>query len=126
MFMLKKNEIKQEPKEINKDILSEVKKISDSNLLGKIRDSKVGEKFIALYDVGMWEDRYNSQSEADMGLAGILAFFCAGDFERIEKFMWESGLAREKWEKNKNYLSNTIKKAISNCYHFYNPKYRKL
>lgn len=121
-FMLRDEPIIPRAQKNNSKILSKVRKIDNYSLLDRIRNSKSGEKFSLLFDFGNWEENYNSQSEADMELAGILAFWTAKDFERIEKFMWSSKLARPKWEKNKGYLKRTIEKAISNCRNIYNPR----
>ena len=122
-FMKRDKEIRQKThSKIDNTILSKVRKIPDTKLLEKIRNSKAGKKFTLLYDLGNWQELYASQSEADIELAAILSFFTCKDYERIERIMWESGLSRPKWEQNKNYLANTIKRAIANCRNFYNPR----
>lgn len=54
---------------------------------------------------------YDSPSEADLALFGYLADVTRGDPERMEALAWESGLAREKWERE-DYMTRTIEKAL--------------
>ncbi len=110
------------PQKENPDSKDKIKKMSDKELLRRIRVSKSGEKFIDVYDFGNWRKHFKSQSEADMYLAGLFAFFTGKDTERISQLMLESPLYRQKWNTNKNYLERTIEKAIKNCKINYNPK----
>ena len=59
---------------------------------------------------------YNA-SRADAALAAHLAFWTGCDCERIERLMWQSNLAREKWsqENHRTYLSRTIAGAVAGC-----------
>ena len=54
------------------------------------------EKFRTLWD-GHWNGRYQSQSEADLALAAMLAFWTGRDPARIDRMFKSSGLMREKW-----------------------------
>lgn len=54
-------------------------------------------------------DSYNASS-ADMALASHLAFWTGRDAERIERLMWQSGLVREKWQRD-DYRRGTIEQA---------------
>ena len=50
--------------------------LDDAALLDKARGASTGSKFARLYDVGDWEGAgYPSQSEADLALCAILAFW---------------------------------------------------
>ena len=49
-------------------------------------------------------------SSADAALATHLAYWTGGDAERIERLMWRSGLARDKWRR-RDYLPRTIAAA---------------
>jgi putative DNA primase/helicase len=62
---------------------------------------------------GEWEKgkRYPSQSEADLALCTLLAYKHNGDEEKIDQEFRESGLYRDKWERD-GYRESTIKKAI--------------
>ncbi|MBQ6173470.1 MAG: hypothetical protein IJK28_02475 [Clostridia bacterium] len=67
-------------------------------------------KFPALFG-GDWSG-YGSQSEADLALCKILAFWTNEDPEAIDRIFRQSGLYRAKWER-KGYSRATIEKAIS-------------
>lgn len=67
-------------------------------------------KFPALFK-GDWS-KYESQSEADIALCKILAFWTNNDPEAIDRLFRQSGLYRAKWERE-NYRRPTIEKAIS-------------
>ncbi len=67
-------------------------------------------KFSALFE-GDWSG-YSSQSEADLALCKILAFWTNNDPEAIDRLFRRSGLYRIKWERN-DYSARTIKVAIS-------------
>jgi hypothetical protein len=51
------------------------------------------------------------RSSADSALASLLAFWCAGNCERMLSFMNRSALKREKWEDREDYLERTILSA---------------
>jgi hypothetical protein len=57
-------------------------------------------------------DRAYDASAADAALAQHLAFWTGKDCERIERIMRQSGLARDKWERE-DYLPRTIGRAVS-------------
>lgn len=60
------------------------------------------------------------QSSADMALATHLAFWTGANCERIERLMWRSGLARDKWKEHRTYLKEfTISKAVGACQRVY-------
>ena len=69
-----------------------------------------GSKFSALFS-GDWTG-YGSQSEADMALCCILAFWTNNDPASIARLFRRSGLYRAKWERQ-NYRDTTIRKAIA-------------
>lgn len=50
-------------------------------------------------------------SSADQALANHLAYWTGKNCERMERLMRRSGLAREKWDGHKTYLTNTILQA---------------
>ncbi len=68
--------------------------------------------FSSLYR-GEWTGRYKSQSEADVALCGILAFWTNCDYEAIDRIFRTSGLFREKWENRPDYRMRTIENACS-------------
>ena len=51
-------------------------------------------------------------SSADQALANQLAFWTGRDCGRMERLMWQSALAREKWGDRPDYLEATILKAV--------------
>ena len=66
--------------------------------------------------------RYESQSEADLGFATILAVHFDGDAEKIDAAMRQSQLMRPKWERT-DYRENTIAKAIASAQKIKAPTY---
>src|SRR5262249_26326590 len=68
-----------------------------------------------------WEGegaRYPSQSEADMALVGILAFYTGWNIEQLERLIVRSGLYRDKWDRD-DYRLATIEKVLDQmekCY----------
>ncbi len=57
-------------------------------------------------------NRAYDSSSADAALAQHLCFWTGNDCNRILKLMWQSGLKREKWERD-DYLIRTISRAVS-------------
>lgn len=97
--------------------------LSDESVIGKALDSRQADKFEALWK-GKWQGRYDSQSEADLALCEILAFWCGGDKEQIDRLFRESELNRPKWDERRGamtYGEMTVSKAVSLCRKFYSP-----
>lgn len=93
------------------------------SLISRAISSANGDKFSRLYG-GDWSD-YASQSEADMAFCNMLAFWCAGDAEKMDSIYRSSGLMREKWDRRQSgstYGKLTISKAVSQCDTFYGQK----
>ena len=63
---------------------------------------------------------YGSESEADLALCSLLAFWTRGDPERIDALFRKSGLYREKWGRE-DYRTRTISEAIAGKTEFYEP-----
>ena len=96
--------------------------LSDESVYNKASKSKQGEKFNALWNGEIPDDK--SASEADMALAEILAFWCGGDTEQMDRLFRRSGLMRDKWDKvqsGSTYGMITLTKAVKNCTAFYSP-----
>ena len=55
-----------------------------------------------------------SDSEADMALCGLLAFWTNCNPTQMDSIFRSSGLYRRKWER-RDYRNRTINKAIGNC-----------
>jgi hypothetical protein len=87
--------------------------LEDEELLEKAWLSGNGHKFTKLFDKGNFKD-YKSQSEADLALCAMLAFWTGRDADRIARLFRHSSLWREKWERH-DYRANTISKAIEQC-----------
>ena len=92
--------------------------LTDESVIGKAKVSKQGEKFTALW-VGS-TDGYISHSEADLALCTMLAFWCGGDTEQMDRLFRTSGLYRDKWERE-DYRNNTLEKAVDATSEFYAP-----
>ena len=63
----------------------------------KASKSNQADKFNALWNGEIPEGK--SPSEADVALAEILAFWCGGDTEKMNRLFRRSGLMRDKWER---------------------------
>ncbi|WP_207890234.1 phage NrS-1 polymerase family protein [Natrarchaeobius chitinivorans] len=98
--------------------------LEDEDLLEKARSASNGEKFDRL-----WRGStagYDSQSEADMALCCLLAFWTGGDHARMDRLFRQSGLSREKWDEvhyadGSTYGEKTIERAIDATDEFYDP-----
>jgi len=87
--------------------------LSDDELIEKAMSAKNGAKFRALWNGDT--SSYPSQSEADLALCRLLAFWCGNDPERIERLVSQSALGqREKWRTREDYRRRTIRVAIQN------------
>lgn len=65
------------------------------------------------------------RSAADMALCSHLAFWCAGDAERMDRIFRRSGLMRDKWDARRGgstYGAQTIGRAVAGCTEFYRPR----
>ena len=89
-------------------------------LIEKAKNAKNGAKFTALWE-GL-TDGYDSQSEADLALCCLLAFWTGGDRDRIDRLFRQSGLYREdKWGGREDYRERTINAALEQTTEFYDP-----
>ncbi|MCP4712224.1 MAG: hypothetical protein GY869_26680, partial [Planctomycetes bacterium] len=94
------------------------KSAGDEELLTKARDAGNGDKFMALFDRGD-VSAYTSDSEADLALCGMLAFWTRRDPERIDQLFRQSALCRKKWIERGDYRERTITKALGRGSDFY-------
>lgn len=92
---------------------------SDEDLIEKAKNAENGDKFTRLWNGDI--SGYPSHSEADLALCDLLAFWTAGDRQRINSLFRNSGLFREKWERD-DYRQGTIGKALENRTEFYEPQ----
>ena len=93
--------------------------LDDRELIDKAESARNGHEFAALY-AGTWDNRYSSQSEADLALCSKLAFWTGRDPERIDNLFRSSGLMRDKWERA-DYRERTISEAVAGCRDVYTP-----
>lgn len=70
--------------------------LSDKSVIEKAMNSKTRNKFKKLWNGDISD--YPSQSEADLGLVSILAFYCNGNKEQIDRLFRQSALFRSKWD----------------------------
>jgi putative DNA primase/helicase len=98
--------------------------VDDDKLIEIANNAKNGELFKFLMD-GKHEGRYASQSEADIALCNLLAFYTRRDAGQMQRIFQRSGLAREKWNERRGeagtYGEITIQKAIADCSETYTP-----
>jgi hypothetical protein len=96
---------------------------SDEDILEKIRKSKQGHTFDALWR-GDTSAHNDDESSADLALCNILAFWF-GDPARIDSMFRNSGLMRDKWDSPRpggTYGSQTIDLALDGRTEFYGQK----
>jgi hypothetical protein len=92
--------------------------LTDAEILDRATRAKNGAKFARLW-AGDWHKEYGSQSEADLALCCLLAFWCGPNPARIEVLFRQSGLARDKWLERADYRGRTIRAAIEQTHEFY-------
>lgn len=96
--------------------------LEDADLLEKASNAQNGPKFERLWNGNT--AGYDSNSEADMALCFLLAFWTSGDADQIDRLFRQSGLYREKWDDvhyadGSTYGEKTIDRAISGTSEFY-------
>jgi len=85
---------------------------SDDEVLRKAINAPNAEKFTALFEADKETiARYHSQSEADLALCKMLAYWADGSVSTIDRLFRQSGLYREKWERA-DYREATINRAL--------------
>ena len=110
----------------NKAIHNPVSYFTDEQVINHASNTNnedSNEKFKDLM-AGRWEDRYDSQSDADMALVSILAFWCGGVEEQIDRIFRSSGLMRDKWDRvtgDGTYGTITIRNAVLSSPEVYRP-----
>lgn len=92
--------------------------ISDEEVVRRAMGAANGGKFARLW----MGDRYGyaSESEADLALCSMLAFWTGPDEDRVASLVARSGLAREKWGRD-DYRRRTIARPVENA-EFYSPR----
>jgi len=88
--------------------------LSDSELISKAMSAKNGHIFRALWNGDI--SGYPSQSEADLALCNLLAYWTNGNAYRMDALFRQSGLMRDKWDEmrgQQTYGELTISRALS-------------
>ena len=96
--------------------------LDDDTVIAKATYARNGSTFKKLWSGDC--SGYASQSEADLALAGILAFWCNRDVSQIDRLFRQSGLFREKWDRQQagsTYGRITLGKAIGETHSTYRP-----
>jgi hypothetical protein len=98
--------------------------LTDEELIERAQNAANGEEFARLWRGDI--HGYDSQSEADMALCCLLAFWTGGDATRMDQLFRRSGLIRQKWDDQHfadgaTYGERTIERAISTTTDFYEP-----
>ena len=94
----------------------------DPELVDRAKAAENGAKFKRLWDGDT--SGYPSQSEADLALCGLLAFWTGGDRDRMDRLFRRSGLMRPKWDEDRGdqtYGERTIAKALEGRTEYYDP-----
>jgi len=100
---------------------------SDNEVFDHALQANNKEKFLQLWnnEIGPSPSKaYPSQSEADLALCSILAFWTQRDPEAIDRLFRQSKLFRNKWDEthgNMTYGEKTIRKAIERTIDVYTP-----
>jgi primase-polymerase (primpol)-like protein len=88
--------------------------LSDEDLIERAKNARNSDQFKRLW-AGDTSDYDNDHSRADLALCRILAFWCGGDHERIDRLFRCSGLMRDKWDRRtgeSDYGSLTVRAAL--------------
>ena len=91
--------------------------MTDAEVVRLAENAKNGHDFGVVYRGG---GSFKSDSERDSSLAFRLAFWTQ-DEAQIERIMRGSGCVREKWDKHRTYLRDTIRNALSKVTEHYEP-----
>jgi AAA domain len=91
--------------------------LTDAEVVRLAEGARNGAEFSVVYRGG---GQFKSDSERDLSLASRLAFWTQ-DEAQIERIMRGSGCAREKWDKHRTYLRDTIVKALDSLTETYTP-----
>lgn len=92
--------------------------LSDASVIEIASTAINGEKFRKLWNGDISD--YPSHSEAEMAICSILAFYCGGDTEQMDRLVRNSDLYREKWNRE-DYREDTLRKSVAGCTDFYRP-----
>lgn len=100
-----------------------VSHMNEDEIIDKATNAKNGYLFKSLMD-GTWTGNYKSQSEADLAICNILAFWTGKDERMIDSIVRRSSIYREKWDERRGkytYGESTILRAIRDTTEVYTP-----
>jgi putative DNA primase/helicase len=92
----------------------ELSSLSDEELIRRAHSARNGERFLRLWN-GDSSEYGGDRSRADAALCCILAYWCGGDAERVDRLFRRSGLMRSKWDRRSGeitYSALTIRSAL--------------
>ena len=99
----------------------------DDKLLDRIRASKQGDKFAALFDRGDTSGHKGDDSRADLALCCVLAWWAQKDATRVDRLFRRSKLFRGKWDEprgeDETYGALTVAEAIGLTEGQYDPRH---
>lgn len=98
--------------------------LDDQEVIDKAIASRNGQLFNLLY-TGQWQGIYPSQSEADMALCNMLAFWTGRNATQMDRLFRSSKLYRNKWDQKRGadtYGNITIGRACASCVNVYEPQ----
>lgn len=99
-------------------------RLNDDEVLGLCRKAGNRDKFSRLWagDTSEYSHQGNDgDSEADLALCSVLAFYTGPDPEQIDRLFRRSALCREKWIDREDYRQRTIDRALEGKSEFYKP-----
>ena len=85
---------------------------TDQEVIDTATKAANGDKFSALY-AGNWQDLYQSQSDADMALVDIIAFYSKNK-QQIARIFLASGLGQRDKAKRVDYMGYMLNKCFDN------------
>ena len=99
----------------------------DQALLEKMFAARNGAEIRSLWN-GDISNYNNDESAADLALCNHFSFYTGNDADRIDRLFRQSGLFRDKWDRNartgETYGAGTIARAIAATNKVYDPAYR--
>ena len=104
-----------QPPEPSASYITDPVGLSDDELIERAANARNGDRFKRLW-AGEISDYNNDHSRAELALCGMLAFWCGGDTDRMDRLFRRSGLMREKWDRRTGdsaYGSITIRATVA-------------
>ena len=91
--------------------------LDDDEILRLLENARNGHEFAEIY---AGSGKFPSGSERDLSLANRVSFYTQSE-DQVERIMRGSGCVREKWDKHRTYLRDTIRKAVAGLTNTYSP-----